>query len=198
MRNNVVISGSSGWGDWCSLNDAAYESILVDNIYCSYFCSSELCTRRHKEVRVSATSGWATLRRMQWQQWHVLRADLLLNLCTLINLSTVPARASPPSEERHLPQWPVNYVWLWFWCKLCKDFPSETLNLFCHIRECVSLAHSFEPSVSVSVGWEFEIWKALDMAGRDRFHWKCSSLVQTHLCFIQNKYFQCLFNISIY
>lgn len=138
MGNNVVISGSSGRADWCFLSDAAYESILLSITY-SYFCSSESCTRRHAGGQ---SFSWETLRRKQWQQWHVLLADLLLNLCTLINLSTVPARASPPSEECHVPQWPVSYVWLWFWCKLCKNFPSETLNLFCHIRECVSPAHS--------------------------------------------------------
>lgn len=92
MGNNVVISGSSGRGDWCFLNGAAYESILLSITY-SYFCSRESCIRRHAGGQ---SFSWETLRRKQWQQWHVLQADLLLNLCTLINLSTVPARASPP------------------------------------------------------------------------------------------------------
>lgn len=90
MRNSAVISGSSGWGDWCFLNDAAYESVLWSITY-SYFCSSEPCTRRQAGGQ---SFSWETLRRKQWRQWHVPLSDLLLNLCTLINLSTVPARAS--------------------------------------------------------------------------------------------------------
>lgn len=132
MRNNGVILGSAGWGNRCFLNDAAYESILLSIT----FCSRVSCAPADRlEVRASAASGWETFRRKQWQQWHVLLDDVLPNLCTFIN-------SSSSCQSKHPRRWPVSYLWLCFWCELCKNFSSEMLILFCHIRECVSLARS--------------------------------------------------------
>lgn len=81
---------------------------------------------------------WHTEQRAE--DWHALLAGLL-NLCTLIKLSTLLVRPSPPSAEHHPAQWSVSYVWLCFWSELSKNFPTETPMLFHHIKEPVSPAH---------------------------------------------------------
>lgn len=130
-----------------------------------------------------AVKHWAERR-------HVLLAGLL-NLCTLITLSTLPVRPSPPSEEHHPAPWPVSYVWLCFWSELSKNFPSETPMLFHYIKERVRPAHhSSQPSVSLSVGWEFRrrsrpqaTWLSLFTIVTIQFFFPQNALIRfRHIC----------------
>lgn len=180
----MSFQSSSQGDDQCFLIHAGYKSILFNIIH---FLSSRMRSAPAEEqtdilgVYGSEVQLWNTEQRVE--DWHVL-LTALLNLCTLIKLST-PCQTGPSFRGTPSSTKTCQLCLTVFLIRTVQKFPLRDTDVIpWYKRACQSSSFTHhQPSVSVSVGREFNRRRpqATCLLLFSFLPLKCSNLVQAHL-----------------